>query len=447
MPNQAGEAFQMIPKDILSLIPKFDGDKDILNLFLRKSEYILRNFSGPNNAIQSTYNFHAITSRLCGRAAALLNEREDITTWDQLRSIFIQHFGDPRSEDCVAIELENLKIKTNESYLEFCNRIQQTRSTLFSKVNLLANEEMKAAKRVIYSNLSLNVFLYNLSEDLIRIVRLRNCTSLESALSVVMEEVNFQFQYNAKNNTKLAPHPSTTNNNLQRFKLQPQIKPNVPVVNNFGYPANQNFKFGIQHSPQNNSRPSFNNNYRFGVPNQTYFKPNIQRPQGHQSAYISGYPKNQNNFKFGIVPQQGFRPQLDNTQGRSNFNPLNRQFKFGIPPQHQPQRNLPQSQDTDVSMQTARPLRNNMITNNSDNDHLFYTHNNNNNERHIFQDQDFQPDYVDCQNNLQLTEIYNQTNYDNNSYSENVEPVFDVPTNQEEYANFPIVASENYQPK
>lgn len=446
MPDQVGVTVQMIPKDILSLIPKFDGDKNILNLFIKKSEYILRNFNGPNNAVQTTYNFHAITSRLCGRAAALLSEREDISTWDQLKSIFIQHFGDPRSEDCVAIELENLKIKSNETYLEFCNRIQQIRSTLISKVNLLANEEMKAAKMVIYNNLSLNVFLYNLPEDLIRIVRLKSCTSLESALSVVMEEVNFQFQYNAKNksNTKTAQPPPNTN--LQGFKFQPPMKPNVLAANNFGYPVNQNFKFGVPHPPQNNFRSGFNNNYRFGVPNQTYPKPGMQQPQGYTPVYTSGGPPNQNNFKFGIGPQQGFRPQLNNAQNRPNLNPPNQQFKFGIPPRYQPQRNLPQPQDADVSMRTVRPLRNNMITNNSDDENTLHLYNNNN-ETHVVQDLDFQPDYVNCANNVHLTDSYEHTAYDNNFYFENVEPISNETTNQEEYVNFPIIASVNDHPK
>lgn len=73
-----------------------------------------------------------ITSKLKGKAAALISERGDFDTYDELKSLLVQHFGDPRSEDCVAIELETLKIKHNESYLEFqhfCSRIQDINLT------------------------------------------------------------------------------------------------------------------------------------------------------------------------------------------------------------------------------------------------------------------------------------------------------------------------------
>lgn len=69
------------------------------------------------------------------------------------------------SEECIAIELETLKINSGESYLDFRNRIQHTRSTLIAKVN------------VIDDNMALNVFLYNLPEDLLRIVRLKGAIS------------------------------------------------------------------------------------------------------------------------------------------------------------------------------------------------------------------------------------------------------------------------------
>lgn len=187
--NHTEEQIRIIPRDLLCLIPKFNGEPGHLNLYIRKSQYILRSFSIQGNAAQNLYVFHAITSRLEGKAASLLSEREDITTWEQLCALLLQHFGDPRSEECIAITLESLKIKPGESYIDFCSRIQLTKSALLSKVNLIVDEGVKAAKMIIYNNSALNVFLYNLPEDMIRIVRLKGCTTLEAALSVVTEEI------------------------------------------------------------------------------------------------------------------------------------------------------------------------------------------------------------------------------------------------------------------
>lgn len=415
---QANESIQIIPKDFLNLIPKYDGDHGILNFFIRKCEYIIRNFNGPSNAVQSTYVFHCITSRLCGRAASLLSEREDITSWAQLKSLFIQHFGDPRSEECVAIELENLKIKLGETFLEFCVRIQQMRSALCSKVNLLADENVKNAKMIIYNNMCLNVFLYNLPEDLIRIVRLKNCTSLESALSVVMEEVNFQAQYNAKNKNKtntLKPPQHFGNN--EAFKSQLALRPNFSP-NNFGFSGNINSR-PANFQTQNNFRHGF----KFGIPNQSFSKP-------------------PNNFKFGI-PQQGqFRPPFNNNssfrpnpqfkfgmppsnqQFKFGIPPPNQQFKFGLPPQGQPRRNPPNFQETDISMRTARPVQQNMITHlpDTEGNNLFYSYDGNNFDYMGFQGQEYLPDYdSNHEQNVYFTDESGQTNYDN-FYVENTKP-------------------------
>lgn len=90
------------------------------------------------------------------------------------------------------------EIKHKFSYVksEFCSRIQDIRAILMSKVNQNSSLSLREAKRVIYNNTSLNVFLYNLPEHMVRIVRIKNPDSLEAALKHVLEEVNFQEEYN-----------------------------------------------------------------------------------------------------------------------------------------------------------------------------------------------------------------------------------------------------------
>lgn len=193
----ATTTIEPIPKEIVQLIPVFNGDKRQLNLYFRKCQYVVDRFKG--SVEQNLYVFNVITSRLRDDAAALLSEREDVVTWSMLKELLTQHFGDPRSEACINIELESLKINSGESYLDFCNRIQGVRSLLMSKVNTIDNEELKLAKSVIYNNTALNVFLYNLPENMLRIVRLKSPATLEAALSIVLEEVNFLEQYNTRN--------------------------------------------------------------------------------------------------------------------------------------------------------------------------------------------------------------------------------------------------------
>lgn len=101
---------QLIPKKIQSIVPRFNGDEKLLNLFISKCEYVIRNCRGENKAAQESYLYHFIASTLVGKAAILVSETENIHTWDNLKEVFLQHFGDHRSEACIRIELDKLKI-------------------------------------------------------------------------------------------------------------------------------------------------------------------------------------------------------------------------------------------------------------------------------------------------------------------------------------------------
>lgn len=362
-----------IPREIANVIPKFDGDEKLLNLFIRKCEYVIRLCRVDDSREQDLYIFHVVTSRLCGKAAALISERQDLDTWDSLKTALEQHFGDPRSEECIAIELETLKINNGESYLDFCNRIQHIKSTLIAKVNLIQDDSLRKSKVIIYDNMSMNVFLYNLPEDLLRIVRLKGCDSLEKALSIVLEEVNFMFQYSSRNkmlkqqNTQCtAPRPQPFNN--FQFSDKNVIKPHF--ISN----TQPQYKFGI---PQNvatmSNQPQQQNKFKFGIPASKQIKlPQTQqfgyRPQ-NQTHFGYRPPLNQNQFGYKPnlnQPQFGYRPQLNQNNPQFGYKPQ----QFGYRP---PQVLQPRNGPTDVSMRTAKPLgiRMNELYNLNDDDNNY----------------------------------------------------------------------------
>ncbi|KOB54715.1 Cytadhesion [Operophtera brumata] len=280
-----------IPRDALRLIPDYNGDTKVLSFFLKKCEFVISRYQGT--ADRNEYIMQAITSKLTGKAAALISERGEFTTYTELKALLVQHFGDPRSEECVAIELETIKIKNNESYLEFCSRIQNIRSVLLSKVNQgVYSNEVKKAKHIIYNNTSLNVFLYNLPEHMVRLVRIKNPTELEEALKYVLEEVNFQEQYNLRS---------------KMLRTQPIFQLQNP--NKFPLPERQ-FKFGIPH-PQG-LLPKLGQNFKpFGFANQQgvfgYKSPN--KPQGPPGPHQ--YPNDVTMRTAPMRPQQVPVNELD----------------------------------------------------------------------------------------------------------------------------------------
>lgn len=75
-------------------------------------------------------------------------------------------------------------------------------SKIFSKVNLLKDDHVKETIMAIYNYMSLNVFLYDLPDDMIQVVQLQGCDKLEDAFFIVMEEVNFLNQQNSRNKNR-----------------------------------------------------------------------------------------------------------------------------------------------------------------------------------------------------------------------------------------------------
>lgn len=273
------ENIARVPVEMVKIIPTFDGDTRLLPLFIKKCEYILSTFQGGN--LQNEYLFHVVTSRLTGEAANLVGEREQITSWEELKLLLNQHFGDPRSEDCLALELESLKIRRNESYLEFCHRIQHIRSILFSKINETVNDvNLRQAKQAIYNNSSLNVFLYNLPYYLVRLVRLRQVSTLEDALKTVLEEQNFQTVYDSRN--------SRPNQNFKPNYNSPSQSYNQ-IDNRRGTNTNNNFNDSRNNSQQfrNIRQNSFNYNNQQTTTRSPRSSPQQQRQQFADNTFGS----------------------------------------------------------------------------------------------------------------------------------------------------------------
>lgn len=313
-----------VPQEMVNIIPSFNGDVRMLPLFIKKCEYILQTFQGESK--QMEYLFHVITSRLSGEAAHLVGEREVIEDWNELKKILSEHFGDPRTEECIALELESAKINKGESYLEFCHRIQQIRSILFSKLSENRDDSLRQAKQHIYNHTSLNVFLYNLPSYLVRLVRLRNVSTLEDALKIVLEEQNFQTVYNSKNNDR----------NILNRTPKPQNY-------NFNPPRQQQFttnNFNHQRNPSTQTPLS--------MPSTSFNSPN-NSTQFRKTRSFNNFNNNQWTQTIRSPPQGTYtQPSQQNTPRMAPFNNISQPAAVS-------------GSNTDVTMRTASSRRVNYV--------------------------------------------------------------------------------------
>ncbi|KAL0830025.1 hypothetical protein ABMA28_003483 [Loxostege sticticalis] len=166
-----------VPSEMIKMIPLFESDARQLPLFTKKCEYILNTFRG--GAAQNMYLFHVITSRLAGAASNLVGERDNIDTWEELKNLLNQHFGDPRTEECLLLKLEALTIQRGESYLDFCHRIQNLRSILIAKFNETKRRKHGSSQTTdLYPHIP------------------------QHALKVVLEQQNSQTVYDFKNGNR-----------------------------------------------------------------------------------------------------------------------------------------------------------------------------------------------------------------------------------------------------
>lgn len=336
------EGIVVIPPGVLKIIPLFSGETRLLSLFIRKTEYVINLYRG--NEIQNEYLFNAITSRLNGEAANLIGERDSIHTWTDLKQVLQDHFGDPRTEDCLVLELESLRINKGESYLDFCHRIQQLRSMLIAKINESVEDVgAKLSKQNIYTNISMNVFLFNLPKYLVRLVRLKNVSTLEDALKAVLEEQYFQEVYDQKQSRN-------------------------PIFNqNFQGRNNYHNNFNSQASPSaNTSAPNMQRAYNNNFTRNHYSPHNVVQMQTRNNV-------RNNNFSNNSFPSRNNNryqnnPFYQNRQSYNNYNSLEQprtqfqgqQFADNAQRGSQQVQPTPASGsgcDTDVTMRTASSRR------------------------------------------------------------------------------------------
>lgn len=170
----------------------------------------------------------------------------EIDTWKELKDILTKTFSDQRDENSLLHDLMLLR-QDNESPSHFYQNWQNLQSLLFTNVKIV-NENL--IERTIggnaYDDLILKAFLSGLKEPLGCHIRAQRQTTIEQALTYVLDEENINYVRNNHSNTNLRTQ------NLTMFN-----RPNYITSNNFN---NSNYNNPRQ---INRSRQSFNNNDNF----------------------------------------------------------------------------------------------------------------------------------------------------------------------------------------
>lgn len=302
--------------EIFSIVPEYDGNQINLNTFLNscKTAY---DMSVGNQTVLLTVH---IKNKLKGRAAELVNSRNP-TSWEEIRTLLENHFGDSRDLTSLIQDLQRMRQLPSESPLTFIARLQTHEAKMHASVHKQRlTVPQKQAQIQLTEGMVLNTLLTGLEPKLAHVIRASDPADMLTAITRVRRELQlnyFETQKTSRSNNAIAPMRLPAKQcsfckraghiaNECRQRQQGLRPPNFGTPQNYPRPNyynqnpgnSQNFQqqrpnYYNQNpgNPQNSQQqrppvitpnPNFSNVRPPAIqPNPNYFKPNSNRKTLH----------------------------------------------------------------------------------------------------------------------------------------------------------------------
>lgn len=330
----------------LQTIPKFDGERTTLPVFLKNCEAFISTYidnANPANP-RNAWILRSILSRLEGRAMALVGSREDANSWFNIKRLLLQYFSDQRSLDCLLRELMYLKRDPRESLHEYGIKIQDVHNQLSTKLRLSdLDENLKIVKERDYENVALSTYLHGLPEQLSLAIRIQKPENVPQAMSMVQNEENLTALNRDSRSHASGSKPHNYNNT--KHKNFPRYHNNYENYgNNFTPFRNEQFHFNNAPRPNfNNYAPRPFNNFS----NSNNFQQNFSRPRSMNNYGSS----RQNNFQrhdntYQPTPMETSTRNMTRITQRPTNYVHNQQFRRNY--ERQPRRQTYENSNNDI---------------------------------------------------------------------------------------------------
>lgn len=317
-----------VTRNHVEVIPRYGGEPATLPLFLSACEYLLKEFCNQTQATDpiNEYLLRVIISKLDGRALLLIGSREEPRNWDELKTLLENYFGDQRDEQCLARDLQDLRPRKGETPYHFGMRVQDVRGLLLTKLKLAVKEaDTRKIKIRIYDDIALQTYLRGLPENLRNTIRAQRPDSVEKAMSLIIEEENFNYTINR----------SSSLNEQSNFRPSPKItpasfKPQQPQQVHTGthnfvprhggnqqmvqYRQNQNYMQMPPRNPFTYVRPPTFNPARYAAPTMPANLAN-QKPQYNPHNRGEPMETDSGNSRFSRQPRNMPPPPQNNHPG------------------------------------------------------------------------------------------------------------------------------------
>lgn len=204
---------------LFKFIKTFDGSREKLNPFIANCQ------SAYNTATKSQKPilFKFMLSQLTDKAEATCNVKE-FESFEQFIEFLKQQFGERKHYAHLLSELQDCRQGSADTVNQFALKIETCLSKLLTEINISIPTKKKAelAGRVAaMQDLALHTFVIGLHPRLSQVVRCRNPSSLNSAISFAVEEEKILSSIHKRwspHNSNSTDRPKST----PRREFQPQ---------------------------------------------------------------------------------------------------------------------------------------------------------------------------------------------------------------------------------
>lgn len=301
--------------EIFSIVPEYDGNSIFLNTFI--SSCTTAQSMAVGN--QSTLLVLHIKNKLRGRAAELVNSR-DPSSWDEIRDLLENHFGDSRDLSALIQDLQRMRQMPNESPLTFAARLQTHEAKMHAAVNkqnLTAKE--KSAQIALIESMALNSLLTGVEPRIGQILRASDPDDIVTAISRIRRELQLHHLETQKfSNSRTGP-----------TQIRKPPTPTTPIKQcTFCKRTGHSFNECMTRQRQFQQPPNNTNNFRphpFPQNNQSngYGQRNVpqhNRPPQNGAHMAASGSNNNNNNNNGNRPPNFFRNQRTHHFNETNHN-------------------------------------------------------------------------------------------------------------------------------
>lgn len=186
---------------LMKFIKSFDGDKHKLSPFIKNCENAISLASDS----QKELLFKFILSQLEGKAE-LACSLKVFENWQDLKSFLKTTFGETKHRDHLLLDLQNCKYKASETVSQYSLRLETYLTRLQTDIAHSTKDSSELKGRIANTeDLALHTFLLGLPNHISSIVRCRNPSTLNDAISLAIQE---EKMYNYMQTTKtIEPRP------------------------------------------------------------------------------------------------------------------------------------------------------------------------------------------------------------------------------------------------